>query len=149
MNAIKENRSYTKPQIVIKKVYQFEISALWEALTNKEALSEWLMETKDFVLEDNAEFRFTTKPQGGFDGIVHCKMLSFDEPNHISYEWRSNKMKQATIVSWNLKRISSSETLLTLSHNGFIGFDGWFTKLILSRGWKGMLSKKLNQYLQK
>lgn len=149
MNAIQKQATQTKPQIVIKRVYPFEISELWNALTTRESLSEWLMDTQDFVLAEEAQFTFTTKPQGGFDGIIHCKIIDFEKPNHISYEWKSNQMKQPTIVTWRLKETKQKETLMTLSHNGFVGFGGWFTKQILRSGWKSILAKKLQKYLLK
>lgn len=136
-----------KQQIEIKRVYKYPIQAVWSALTEKEALSDWLMETTDFELKPGHSFQLKTKPQGNFDGILNCKIISFEVPYSISYDWQSNGMKNPTQVHWLLKSIGENETLLQLSHNGFEGINGWFTQQILNFGWKKLLSKKLKQYL--
>lgn len=136
-----------KPQIQIKRVYQYDIHTLWMALTSKEALSEWLMPTTNFELKEGHSFQFTAKPQGNFDGIVNCKIHSYSAPNTIVYSWSGGGMKTPTIVTWELKELTPTETSLTLSHSGFTGFSGWVTKQILNMGWKKILSKKLAFYL--
>lgn len=136
-----------KQQIEIKKVYKYPIEVVWSALTDKEALSDWLMETIDFELIVGHSFQLKTKPQGSFDGILNCKVLSFEIPNNISYSWQSNGMKNPTQVNWELKSTNENETLLKLSHNGFEGVSGWLTQQMLNFGWKSLLSKKLLNYL--
>lgn len=145
--SIKNQTTTQKPQIQIKRVYKHALEKIWTALTTKEALSEWLMETKDFELELGKKFQFKTKPQGGFDGIIHCEILAIEQPNMISYSWQSKDMKNPTIVIWHLKQLSKNETVVNLSHNGFEGFSGWVTKQILNFGWKKLLSKKLKKHL--
>lgn len=142
-----EQAKTTKPQIHIKKVYKHSISKVWTALTTKEALGEWLMKTEGFALETGKTFQFKDKPQGGWDGIVNCQILEFSQPNFIAYSWQANGMKNPTIVQWELKSIGEKETSLTLSHSGFEGLSGWFTRQILNFGWKGMLNKKFPKQL--
>ncbi len=144
---LNQTTTTTKPQIHIKRVYKHDINKLWTALTTKAALSNWLMQTTDFELREGQIFQFRAKPQGGWDGIVHCKVLSFSQPNSITYSWQANGMKKPTIVTWELKELAKNETLLTLSHAGFEGFGGWFTRQILNFGWKSMLRKKLTKHL--
>ena len=136
-----------KPQIQIKRIYKHNINKVWTALTTKEALAVWLMKSEDFELTIGKKFQFKDKPQGGWDGIVHCEILHFEQPNTLSYHWQANGMKNPTIVQWQLKQLGDHETLLTLSQSGFEGFGGWFAKQILTFGWKGMLRKKLTNHL--
>lgn len=148
MTAMTVNQqTITKPQIQIKRVYKHNINKLWKALTSPDALAEWLMKTTDFKLETGHTFQFKDKPQGGWDGIVNCKILSIEQPHSITYSWQASGMKNPTIVNWNLKQVAENETLLTLSHSGFEGFGGWFTKQVLYFGWKGILKKKLTKHL--
>lgn len=137
----------SKPQILIKRNYKHSIDKVWNALTTKEALSAWLMETDDFKLDLGAEFTLKTQPRGKFDGVLRCSIMKVDAPTSISYSWQSNGMSKPTIVSWELKDMGNQETFLTLSHDGFAGFDGWMTKMMLSFGWKRLLKKKLENYL--
>ena len=137
-----------KPQIEIKRIYKYPISKVWYALTDRESISDWLMETTDFELSIGHSFQLKTKPQGKFDGILNCKIISFDAPNSISYLWQSSGMKNPTTVNWKLKSLSENETHLHLSHNGFEGVSGWMTRQMLSIGWKKILSNKLKTYLK-
>ncbi|MEM7367038.1 MAG: SRPBCC domain-containing protein [Bacteroidota bacterium] len=137
----------SKPQILIKRIYQHDIQKIWTALTTKEALSSWLMETVDFELKEGHTFQFKTTPRRNFDGIVNCEVLSFDAPHLLSISWRANKMPHPTFVLWELKRIGEGQTMFTLSHTGFEGFNGWITRRILSFGWKKLLKRNLSTYL--
>ncbi len=134
-------------QIEIKRKFKYPVHQVWGALSSKEALSDWLMETSDFALSEGHQFQFRTKPRGGFDGVVHCEMLEFKEPESMKFTWKASNWPQPTTVVWSLSSIGDSETLLTLSHNGFVGINGWFTKKMLGFGWKNLLGKKLENYL--
>ena len=138
-----------KPQILIKRNYNYNINRVWQALTDREALSTWLMPTADFELKIGQQFQFKTKPRGKFDGIVHCEILEYTAPHHIVYSWRSTDMKQPTIVEWELKSLNDSSTHVTLKHSGFAGFNGWVTKQILKFGWRNLLKKNLTEYISK
>ena len=138
---------YDKPQIVIKKTFNHSTEKVWKALTDPEALATWLMPTTDFELKEGCQFQFKTTPRGKFDGIVDCQINEIHFPSRIQYTWKAKGMPQPTLVTWVLKPLSESSTLLTLSHNGFVGFNGWLTKTMLGFGWKKLLNKKLRNYL--
>ena len=139
--------STNEPQIKIRRKYNHPIDKVWHGITSKEALSSWLMETTDFEPIPGNTFQFTTAPRGRFDGIVSCKVLQVEQPHFIQYSWKATEMPQPTVVTWELTKLDPSTTLLTLSHDGFVGINGWVTRMILGFGWKGLLKKKLNQYL--
>lgn len=142
------SKIFEKPQIQIKRKFKHGKQTVWSAITNKDALSDWLMDTTDFAPIVGTSFRFTTKPQGGFDGIVNCKVIESDPPNVICYSWNASGFKEPTYVRWELNEVDTNETILTLSHTNFKGVNGWFTKQILNMGWKKLISKKLSNYLQ-
>jgi len=137
-----------KPQILIKRKYSHNIQKVWEAITNKEALSNWLMETTDFSIQENTQFQFKTKPQGNFDGIINCQILAVTPPKTLVYSWDHKSFNNPTTVTWELHPINEEETILILSHSGFEGVGGWITKQILRMGWKKLLTKELSNYLQ-
>ncbi len=143
------NSTTMKPQIIIKRTFKHPIDKVWEAITNKEALSEWLMESNDFKLQVGHSFKFKTTPRGNFDGIIDCEIIDIIEPNHLRYSWKAKGMPQPTMVTWQLKELDNGDTFLSLSHNGFVGINGWITKTMLGFGWKKLLKNKLNEYLTK
>ena len=56
------------------------------ALTDRAALAAWLM-PNDFLPEVGHRFAFRTKPAPGFDGTVHCEVLTVDPPRELAYSW--------------------------------------------------------------
>ncbi len=136
-----------RDSIVLKRTYACSIDQLWEALTNAEAMSEWLMPC-DIKPELGHTFQFKTKPQGSFDGIVNCEILAIIPKKLLEFSWCSGKMK--TKVSFQL--IDKGDTVdLNFTHSGFEGvFERFFVRQILSNGWKKkLLTVNLTAYLKK
>ena len=144
MSEIAQNN---KPQIVLKRIYKHPIYKVWQAVSTAEGLGSWLMEVKGFHPVIGNEFTLNTKSYGKFDGIVNCKILDIQDPSLFSHTWSSNVLPE-TVVTYKLKALSENETLLTFTHNGFSGFSGWVTRMILGAGWKRkLLKQKLQNYL--
>ena len=126
-------------RIEIEIFYPFAPELVWDALTNPEALGEWLMEN-NFQPRVGHKFQFRGKPQKGWDGIVDCEVLEIDRPKCLSYSWAGGK-KHETVVTWTLSA-DADGTRLKLAHTGFKGMGGFIlSKLILGPGWKKMLRK--------
>ena len=135
--------------IKIEKVYDYNINTIWKALTNREIINEWFMKN-DFEPTMGHQFTFTDKPKFGWDGIVYCKVLEIDEPYTLSYSWRGNNKKGTieTVVKFSLKE-DNNKTILSLEHTGFKGVNGVFVSTILNAGWNKILSKKLDNIIEK
>ncbi|NND31912.1 MAG: SRPBCC domain-containing protein [Saprospiraceae bacterium] len=136
-----------RPQILIRRIYPHPVPAVWRAIATGKGLSAWLMPTLGFRPVIGTAFTFTTQRYGRFDGTVHCRVVDIEVNRLISYTWSSNVLPE-TVVSFEIKEISPNQTLLILSHHGFSGFKGWFTKVILRLGWRNLLRKKLAKYLK-
>lgn len=133
-------------EIVIKRTYPYPIETVWHAISSAEALSEWLMPT-DFTLAIGQEFVFRTKPQPGFDGIVRCRIVDFAVPTKLQYTWQGGPMKKPTLVSFELSEVPGG-TMLLFRHSGFEGFiNQYIVRFILGAGWRKLLLKKIESYL--
>jgi uncharacterized protein YndB with AHSA1/START domain len=135
-------------RIEFTKVYDHQIKDVWEALTNSEALSEWLMpcDLKPII---GHKFQFKTKPYPGFNGIVDCEVLEVEHQSKLSFSWSGGTLKNTT-VSFELKELGN-KTQLQFVHSGF---EGFFNKIIVSRiltnGWLNkILTVNLIKYLRK
>ncbi len=128
--------------------YPHTQAQVWLAITNAEAVSQWLMPC-DLKPEVGFEFTFKTKPYPGFDGTVHCKVLAVSEPDYFAYSWSGGSLKD-TKVSFSLSA-SKGGTRLDFEHSGFEGFlNNLIVRRILASGWrKRILSKQLKHYLSK
>jgi uncharacterized protein YndB with AHSA1/START domain len=117
---------------------------VWRALTDPELLAQWLLPVINFKLEPGTAFRFQAPPQPGWDGKVHCKLLEFEPPSMIRYQWVVGEMD--TMVTFLLTPTDTG-THLSLVHSGFKpdqkqNFGG------ARYGW-GMMGKRLVDVLAK
>jgi uncharacterized protein YndB with AHSA1/START domain len=127
--------------IKITKVFDSTIEEVWQALTDPNALSEWLMPT-DFKPELNYEFQFKSKPAIGFDGIVNCKILELKEKELLSYSWSGGPLKE-TRVTFRLST-ENNGTRLDFEHGGFSNsLSNILVKKLLSGGWKKIITLRL------
>jgi len=127
--------------------YDFTISEVWKAITDKNAVSQWLMPC-DIEPTVGHKFQFTTESNLFFNGIIDCEVLEVKENELFSYSWNGGSLKH-TIVIFRLKELNN-KTVLDFEHNGF---DGLFNKIVvqkvLSNGWKSkILPISLLNYLE-
>ena len=137
-----------KDTITFKIEYNFPITEIWKAITDKEAMSEWLMPC-DIEPVIGHKFQFKTKSFPGFNGTIDCQVLEVIDNELLSFSWSGGPLKQ-TKVSFRLKK-SGSKTILYFEHNGFEGFlNRVIVRKILSNGWKTkILPSLLQKYLEK
>lgn len=129
-------------------VYPHSVDSVWHAITDSEALAEWLM-PNDFRAELRHRFTFQTHPAPGFDGVIQCKVVECDPPRRLAYTWAASNGID-TLVRFSLEPFGASSTRLVLEHNGFAGLQGLLLSFILSAGWKKkILRTRLPEYLVK
>lgn len=134
--------------IKLTTTYDHSVEDVWEALTNKEAMSEWLMPCNIEPIVGH-HFQFKTKSYPGFNGIVNCEVLEVVKHQKLSFSWSGGSLKN-TIVTFELKP-NETKTDLYFEHSGF---EGFFNKVIVSRilanGWLNkILTIQLPKYLTK
>ena len=122
-------------------------ATVWRALTETELLARWLM-TNDFAPVVGHRFTFQTEavPSQGFDGLVHCEVLTLEEPRLLAISWRSSSLDST--VTWRLQA-EGHGTRLFLTHDGFDDSDPAqaAVKSILGGGWRGHLVRRLEELL--
>lgn len=91
------------------------IDRVWLALTDSKILSKWVMDN-DFKPIVGHKFQFRAKPNKVWDGIVDSEVLVVEQPNKLSYTWRT--AGECTTVTWTLKEVDET-TLLHLEQSGF------------------------------
>lgn len=120
---------------------------VWTALTDSRLLAAWLM-PNDFVPTVGHRFTFETAPVPGqgFDGTIHCEVLTLDPQSELSISWRGGSLD--SIVTWRLVR-EGKGTRLFLTHDGFDDSDPGqlMTKRILGGGWNGKMASRLERVL--
>jgi len=125
-----------KFDISFERTYPHSLQKVWRALTDRELLSRWLMET-DFVPEPGAPFQMWCQDgKGGTDRYL-CKIVEYEPPRRMVWSWvlDGRQNSGATHVEFALKEVSGA-TRLTVRHSGDRDLDtieafkgGWPVKL--------------------
>ena len=116
---------------------------VWRALTEPQLLAQWLMQN-DIQPVVGHKFTFREKPQGDWDGIVYCEVLTVDPPHCLAYSWQGSMDTETqeprvdTLVTWTLEATAQGGTLLHLVHEGFHPTDYAFK--VIGDGWRSMLT---------
>jgi len=127
----------------IEVTYPEDIARVWRALTDRKALSEWLMDS-NFEPRVGHKFEFRTQPRPGFSGVIPCEVLEVEEPRLLSFTWG----KADSIVTFRLEETEQG-TRLQFRHQGFSGVRGIAMLLVLGRGWRSKLTVRLRQALER
>jgi uncharacterized protein YndB with AHSA1/START domain len=136
-----------KRDLRFEEVYPFSPEQVWRALTDLEAIAEWLM-PNNFKPVVGHEFEFRVPPQPGWDGIVKCRVLEVTPPRFLSYTWNSAGGAVDTVVRWTLEPVSGG-TKLVLEHTNFRGAKALMISFILGSGWKGQIKKGIPDVIRK
>ncbi len=132
--------------IKLTHVFDAQIDDVWEALTNQNALSEWLM-PNNFIPKIGHEFQFKTKSSIGFSGVVNCKVIDIKEKELLTYSWSGGPLKD-TMVTFRLAD-EGKKTRLELEHSGFKNsLSNLIVKKILTNGWKKIIKVRLENNLE-
>lgn len=129
-----------------EQFYQHPPEAVWTALTDPQALAEWLM-PNDFQPIVGYTFHFHVDPMPGFSGITECRVLEVDPPKRLVYTWQSKPKDPRAAppepmrLEWTLTP-SAGGTLLTLDQTGLETLSLWW-RVSMNFGWNRMLRKLL------
>jgi uncharacterized protein YndB with AHSA1/START domain len=121
---------------------------VWRALTEPALLATWLMEN-DIRPVVGHRFKFRAAPTPGWDGVVHCEVLTVEVNRRISYSWRSGMQEEDdhpgrldTLVTWTLSPTPEGGTRLRLEHTGFLPTNAYAWKGA-EWGWRSKFLPKL------
>lgn len=135
-----------KPQIRIETFIEATPDQVWKAITTKEMVSHWLMETN---IEPTKGFKayFKMKPMPGFDGNISSTVMDVQENKLFEYSWEGGWMKQPTTIRFTLDE-KPNGTQLTLEHWGFEGFLGNMLRRMMSGGWKKKITQQIAEIIK-
>jgi uncharacterized protein YndB with AHSA1/START domain len=124
--------------LVFDELLPHAVEAVWGALTEAAAISDWLMVTTGFEARVGARFRMKTQHLSP-DGWVRAEVLELDPPRRMVWAWSPDDAAAPTTVTFELTP-EGAGTRLRLSHEGEIDpviggllGDGWPGRLELLR----------------
>ena len=124
---------------------------VWTALTDPQALAEWLM-PNDFRPVVGYTFHFHVDPLPGFSGITECRVIEVDPPRRLVYTWQSMPKKKGVPppepmrLEWTLTP-SGAGTILRLDQSGLESLTLWW-RFSMKMGWNRMLKTLLPRVLR-
>lgn len=147
--------------IVHEATYPHPPSAVWKALTTREALRAWLMDNTFEEARVGHTFRFMDKPKKivGWDGITECEVLEAVPERRLVFAFGTGRDEPtrsargpastlpggagrdgfpATRVAWTLEPTPEGGTRVRFRHDGFTGFKGWMMRQGMNQGWGRM-----------
>jgi len=121
-----------KLDVAFEEMLPHPIEMVWAEITDRSAISTWLMATDDFVPAVGCRFRM--KPLS-MDGLVDAEVLEFETPRRMVWSWSVDDRNPPSKVTFMLAR-DGARTRLRLRHVG--EFDPVVAG-ILRDGWPGQL----------
>ena len=139
----------TESSIRFETFYPHPVAKVWRALTDSDALAEWLM-PNDFTPVLGHRFTFRTHPVPPFfEGVVHSEVVELDPPRSLAFTWDVPGLH--TLVRWELTPATRDVpgTLLVGVHSGFDLTDHIHYTAFrgMSGGWGGGMVAKLDRVL--
>jgi uncharacterized protein YndB with AHSA1/START domain len=92
------------------------IERVWWALTDRDALAQWFMET-DMRAEQGAVFKIRGEPEGAWRGWTDCEILEIEQYRRLVWAFEPDDEGGSTTVTFTLSPTEDG-TLLTLRHEG-------------------------------
>ncbi len=103
--------------IHFERVFSHSPERVWQALTDPNALSQWLLPTT-FKPKRGHRFHFTRASEKGVRVKVRCQVVELEAPRRLAYTWQADDEQQTpTLVTWTLEAVEEG-TRLRLEHIG-------------------------------
>jgi uncharacterized protein YndB with AHSA1/START domain len=143
--ALKPDTQDIVQDIVVDEVFPHAPETIWKTLTTGELIGRWMMAPTGFEPVEGKRFTFQTRPEGAWDGIIHCQVLEVMPNERLAYAWKGGHEENAgygsrldTVVTWILSRVENG-TRLRLVHSGFVTPKNDTAFKNMSEGWKKVL----------
>jgi uncharacterized protein YndB with AHSA1/START domain len=132
---------------VIERTFPSPIDKVWTAITDREAMSKWYFELKEFKPEVGFEFSFVVEwDDKRYDH--RCRVAEVIPGKKIAYTWRYEGFEGDSLVTYELFDEGGS-TRLRLTHEGLDNFPKHpdFERGNFNQGWTSLIGNKLPKYL--
>jgi len=136
---------------VIERILNSPVSAVWQAITDKEKMREWYFDVDAFKPELGFEFRFSGTGAKGEQYLHICRVTAAIPLQKLAYTWKYDGYPGQSQVTFELFA-EGDKTRLRLTHEGIETFAANgpdFAKSSFTQGWTGLIGKSLPAYLER
>lgn len=146
--------------ITVKTFLNCSDEIAFDYFTDKYLLTKWLTEEADVELKEGGKYELFWTPQDPDrtnNSTYGCKILSYDYPYYLNFEWRGNAeqkgfmntVRPLTNVTVVFSRIDDDLTQVTLIHTGWRQDENWeAARQYFIKAWNGafkQLKKVVNR----
>ena len=111
-----EKAGRSRNGIHFERVFAHSPEQVWKALTDPQALSQWLLPTT-FKPKRGHRFHFTRVSGKGVRVKTRCQVVELEAPRRLAYTWQAEDEPTPTLVTWTLEAVAEG-TCLRLEHIG-------------------------------
>lgn len=144
---LSKNIATNSEPVVVERVIDAPVAAVWAAITTPEAIRKWFCEFKNFEAVVGREFEFTADDKG-VSYLHHCQVTGVIPEQRLAYTWRYTGYTGDSLVAFDLSS-EGSKTRIRVTHTGLETFPqiSAFAKGNFEQGWTALVGTLLPQYL--
>lgn len=135
--------------IVIERIFEAQITDVWQAITEKELMKQWYFDLAEFRAEVGFTFEFIGGPEDGIQYVHQCEIIEVIPHKKLTYSWKYKDYEGVSFVTFELEA-SGTNTILTLTHSGIETFPDSnpdFAIHNFETGWNHIINTSLDQFL--
>src|SRR5215469_7288804 len=106
--------------LVVERTMDAPVARVWQAMTAKDAMSDWFFDLKDFKPQAGFEFEFTVEHEGNTYRHL-CKVTEAVPQKKLAFTWRYHGHEGNSLVTLELFA-EGKQTKLKLTHTGLESF---------------------------
>lgn len=139
-----------KKELIIERVFDAPVADVWRALTVKELMKQWYIDTEEFRPEVGFKFQFAggSGPERPYNHL--CEVLEVVHEQKLSYDWRYEGYEGRSILTFELFP-DEGGTKVKLTHTGLETFPDDNPDLAITNfemGWNQLLDTSLKNFLE-
>lgn len=141
----------TVTPLVIEKVLNAPVSMVWKAISDRDEMSKWYFNLKEFKPVLGFQFDFTAGPDSGKKYLHVCEITRVEPEKVLAYSWRYDGYEGISEVTFELFP-EGNNTRLKLTHEGLENFPASNPDFVASNfvaGWTAFITDRLPAYLEK
>ncbi len=133
---------------VIERTYNAPVAAVWQAITDRDAIKQWFMDFEDFKPEIGSKFHFTAKDNDQVSWLHRCVVKYVIPLKKLAYSWRYEGYEGDTLVTMELFD-EGDETRVKLTHSGLSNLAKIpaFARENFAAGWTKLIGTLLKNYV--
>jgi len=136
--------------LVIERTYKAPVSAVWQAISEKDHMKNWYFDPDEFQPVVGFRFQFHGKGRKGESYLHLCEVTEVIPGKKLQYSWRYEGYEGLSYVTFELFE-EGADTRLKLTHSGLESFPVLpdFSRDSFLSGWTYLTGTALKDYLAK